>query len=177
MWSLLLVVVSVLGTGADLETPSSGGPAAFERMHDLVGEWRGSFTWTGARADKGSMGARYYLTGNGSALVEDLLSDGTPTMTTVYHLDGEDLRMTHYCGARNQPRLKARAIDLKRGVVSFAFVDATGLRSADSPHVRGSEIDMVDADHLTISFEFVAGERVSTEVISLERVPGSPPSH
>jgi hypothetical protein len=48
-----------------------------------------------------------YLTGNGSALVESLIMGGVPTMTTVYHLDEADLRMTHYCGAKNQPRLKA----------------------------------------------------------------------
>jgi hypothetical protein len=170
----VLLAAASLAIGGDTPKPEAPGPIAFSRMRDLVGEWRGTYRWTGARTDAGSMGARYYLTGNGSALVEDLLSDGVPTMTTVYHLDGDDLRMTHFCGARNQPRLKASAIDLERGTVTFAFVDATGLSSPEAPHVRGSEVSIVDAEHITIAFEFVAGERISRELIALERA--APPS-
>jgi len=61
------------------------------------------------------MSASYYITGNNSAVVENLTTGGTPNMTSVYHLDGADLRMTHYCGAGNQPRLKAERIDAAPG--------------------------------------------------------------
>src|SRR5438309_11983397 len=43
------------------------------------------------------MNAKYYLTGNGTTVVENLIVDGNANMTTVYHLDGADLRATHYC--------------------------------------------------------------------------------
>src|SRR5215831_2985513 len=95
---------------------ASGDAAeAFQRMKRLEGSWKGSFTWTpGGRS--GPMDASYRVSGNGTALIEDLLSDGKPIMTTAYHLDGGDLRMTHFCGAGNQPRLKAGHIDLSRNV-------------------------------------------------------------
>jgi hypothetical protein len=48
-------------------------------------------------------------------------------MVTVYHQDGQDLRMTHYCSAKNQPRMKASSVSPDGNVVSFEFVDATNL--------------------------------------------------
>src|SRR3954463_3548928 len=119
------------------EDPKSGAELAFNKLRSLSGDWQGSYQWTGARNSSGKMDATYYMSGNDSALVENLLSDGKPSMTSVYHLDGNDLRMTHYCAARNQPRLKAEHIDLEKGTFEFSFVDATNLRSPDAPHVDG----------------------------------------
>ena len=160
------VFLSVLPASRAEDTPAA---AAFEKLRGLVGAWRGSFQWTGARSESGTMDVSYFLTGYGSALVETLSVDGTASMTSVYHLDGADLRMTHYCGARNQPRLKADRIDLARGIVNFSFVDATNLRSPDAPHVTGLELGLPDSDHLTITFLFVAGGKESRERITLER--------
>jgi hypothetical protein len=112
---------------------------------------------------------RYSLTGRGSAVLETLIQDGEPTMTSIYHLDGADLRMTHYCGAQNQPRLKASRIDPMRGEIDFAFVDVTNLASPSAGHVHGAEIRMPDPGHLTIVFHFLAGEKKSTERIELTR--------
>ena len=143
---------------------------AFGKLKSLVGDWEGTIEWTGARTGTGSMNATYYLTGNGSALVENLIMDGVPTMTSVYHLDGADLRMTHYCGAQNQPRLKAERIDPAHGAVDFGFVDITNLRSADGPHVHGLELRLIDSNHITVTFLFQSGGNESRERIALKRV-------
>jgi hypothetical protein len=63
--------------------------AAFDKLRSLAGEWEGTFAWSGARNATGKMGARYYATGNGSSLVENLIQDGVPSMTSVYHMDGD----------------------------------------------------------------------------------------
>jgi len=115
------------------------------------------------------MNARYFTTANRSAVVENLISDGVPVMTTVYHTDGPDLRMTHYCGARNQPRLKASKIDLAGGAIDFAFVDATNLSSPDVPHVTGLEVRFGDEDHVTLTFRVEGGGKPAREQISLHR--------
>src|SRR5437868_4462867 len=115
---------------------------ALSKLQSLAGDWQGSYRWTGARTDAGKVTARYSLTGGGSAVVEDLTMGpaSVPSMTSVYHLDGPDLRLTHYCAARNQPRLKAREIDLAGGALAFDFVDATNLASPEAPHVAGREV-------------------------------------
>jgi hypothetical protein len=162
--------VLCLGTiGVSEERPDTGA-AAFAQIRALAGEWEGSFEWTGGRSDTGTMNATYYSTGNGSAMVENLTVGGIPAMTSVYHLDGADLRMTHYCGAKNQPRLKASKIDGARGILEFSFIDATNLSSPDAAHVYGLEMRFLAADRITLTFLFEGGGKRSKERIDLKRV-------
>jgi hypothetical protein len=155
-----------------LRTASGTASAALARLRALTGDWHGTFEWTGARQERGEMGASYHSTGRDSAVVESLTSGGEPVMTSVYHLDGEDLRVTHYCAAGNQPRLKAARIDLASGSgeVDFEIVDATNLRSKDAPHVASIRLRLVDDDNLVIRFGFVAAGARSEELVTLERV-------
>src|SRR3954469_7134333 len=120
MFAVLLGVFLAVAPEARSENAAT---PAFEQLKKLVGDWQGTYEWTGARTGGGSLDVAYSLTGNGSALVEDLVQEGVRTMTSLYHLDGPDLRMTHYCGAQNQPRLKAERLDVARGEIDFGFVD------------------------------------------------------
>jgi hypothetical protein len=156
------------------ESMEGASSAAFAQLRGLAGEWEGSFEWTGARTATGKVNATYSETGNGSAVVENLAMDGVPSMTSVYHLDGADLRMTHYCAAQNQPRLKARQIDLAKGVLDFEFLDATNLRSPDAPHVYGLEMRRLNTDHITLAFLFEGGGKRSKELIDLKRAGQKP---
>ena len=147
----------------------SDAAKALEQIKSLVGDWQGNAEWTGARSGSYPMNASYYTTGNGSALVENLISEGVPNMTSVYHLDGADLRMTHFCGTQNQPRLKAERIDLGHGLIDFGFVDITNLKKPDAPHVHGLEIRFIDSNHVTVTFLFQSGGKESRERIVLKR--------
>src|SRR5213596_1759766 len=69
--------------------PASKTNDTFNLIKALVGDWEGSYEWIGKNR-KGPMNASYYLTGNGTAVVEDLIVDGNANMTAVYHLDGAD---------------------------------------------------------------------------------------
>jgi hypothetical protein len=170
MISALLTILLAAGAGAN--EPADTSAVFFERIKTLTGDWRGSVEWTGARTGTGTMRARYHLTGNGTAVVEDLLGvAGPPVMTSVYHLDGADLRITHYCGAGNQPRLKASFADPAAGVVRFAFVDVTNLARPEAGHVRGVELQFHGERQLTLTFTFSAAGKESYERIELTRVP------
>lgn len=156
-----------------------GGPAEaadaasdFGRIASLVGEWHGSFEWSGARTDRGEMDATYRTTGHGTAVMEDLISAGETIMTSVYHRDGPALRMTHYCGAGNQPRLKAEPAPDDPRDIRFAFVDATNLGDPPAPHVDRLEMRFLDATHLQLTFRFTSPKGASLEHIALTRSPG-----
>jgi hypothetical protein len=167
---MLCLVSSV--AAADAQAPDSASARMFERMRGLSGTWEGTLEWSGGRTGSGKLRVNYHLTGAGSALVEDLLmtESDVPTMTTVYHLDGADLRMTHYCAAKNQPRLKATMIDDATGSASFTFVDVSNA-SANPAYVDGSSIHIIDSDHLNLKFEFGgASPKRATENIVLKRV-------
>jgi hypothetical protein len=95
-----------------------------------------------------------------------------PSMTSVYHLDGSDLRLTHFCAAGNQPRLKATEIDGALGTARFSFLDATNLQ-ANPAHVEAVELRFVSADRLVVRFTFGGGGGArSVEHIELARVGG-----
>ena len=162
-----IAVSTESGSGSD-------SAAALAKLRTLAGDWSGTVEWTGARTDRGTMKVSYRLTGYGSAVVEDLSSEGgggVPAMTSVYHQDGADLRVTHYCGAQNQPRLKASRMDVAAGAFDFAFVDATNLKTPDAPHVTGIELRLGDSEHMVLTFVFAeSGGRVSREKITLTRV-------
>lgn len=170
------IFAALLGliVAAASQARSENAAPAFEEIKKLVGDWKGTYEWTGARSGGGSLDVAYSLTGNGSALVEDLVQEGVRTMTSLYHLDGPDLRLTHYCGAQNQPRLKADRVDVARGEIDFAFVDATNLRSPDAPHVYGLELRLLDPSHLRLTFLFRSGDAKSRERIELTRTDKNP---
>src|SRR5579863_3617713 len=137
---------------------TSAGAQMFANFESLVGEWTGVVEWSGARSGKGSINATYSLTANGSAVIESFRSDdASPSMTSVYHMDGDDLRVTHYCGMQNQPRLKAVHIDNATAFVAFDLVDITNLRSPTAGHVSALEVRFLDPDHVVVTFRFEEG--------------------
>jgi hypothetical protein len=166
-----LPLIAILGLSlsglASAQTPAD---RTLARLRGLAGEWEGTLEWSGARTGSGKLKAVYHVSGYDSTVVEDLImgSDAAPSMMSVYHLDGADLRMTHYCGAGNQPRLKASRIDEEKGVVQFAFVDATNL-AARPAHVEAVELRFPAADRLVIEFTFTGGGQKSLEHIELQR--------
>ena len=77
----------------------------------------------------------YKLTGGGSAVVETLFP-GTPSeMTTVYHDDSSGkLVMTHYCNARNQPKMELVSMDGRQLV--FKLADDADIDAAHEHHAH-----------------------------------------
>jgi hypothetical protein len=118
--------------------------SAFDKLKALSGDWEGTVAWTGKESTK--INAHYQVTGSESAVVEDL-SNG---MTSAYHLDGGDLRMTHFCAAQNQPRLRATAFGPDNSSIRFSFVDVTNLRSPVAGHVERFEIRFLAVNHIRV---------------------------
>ena len=94
-------------------------------------------------------------------------------MTSVYHLDGTNLRMTHFCAAQNQPRLRATLVDLAQGVIKFSLVDVTNLRSPEAGYVHGLEVRLLDPNHIMLNFLFEGGGKQSIERVDLNRLAHS----
>jgi hypothetical protein len=56
-------------------------------------------------------------------------------MATMFHTDGEHLMLTHYCIAKNQPRMRATEISDDGNTIVFTFLDGTNLPSRDKGHM------------------------------------------
>jgi hypothetical protein len=80
------------------------------------------------------------------SIVHATMMPGSPyEMTNVYHMDGPSVVMTHYCGAGNQPRMRATAAP--GGMFRFETDSVTNLRSADESYMGSVVLKITDADH------------------------------
>jgi hypothetical protein len=128
----LLAVAAFAGPGGP--TPKE----AFAQLKKLVG------TWEGTGEDKG-MKVIYKLTGAGSALIETQLPGTAMEMVSVYHMDGPDLIMTHYCAAGNQPTMKYKPGSGKS--LDFDFLKGSNMKPTDM-HIHAARIRILSADSL-----------------------------
>src|SRR6187431_1894048 len=122
---LVGVLLGLSVAGGSAEPTHASQPAAvaapFERLRNLAGEWVAAED--GEMFQKGDVVARYAVTASGSAVVETVFPGSPHEMVTVYHADGPDLVLTHYCMEGNQPRMRAR--DAQGSRFEFAYDGGT----------------------------------------------------
>ena len=141
----LVVALVLVAAPAPAQGPSPA-QQAFEKLKTLVGEWEGT------NSAGYPVTASYHLASNGSVLVETLREQegqATLTMLTTYYVDNGRLLMTHYCGAANQPRMQAAGLSLDGPRIRFTFVDVTNMPDVNTGHMRGLQVNFVDAAHYT----------------------------
>lgn len=139
---------------------------AFERLKKLEGKWKG-------RSTKGWEELIEYKTiAHGSVVLENSF-DAHPneTMMTMFHLDGDRLMLTHYCVAKNQPRLVATEFADDGRTLTFTFLDAGNLPSRDRGHMDKMVLRFLDDDHITSKWTWYQdGKEKWLEEIQAERV-------
>lgn len=148
--ALTLLLAAPARARAEEKAAKVDAKAALERMKQLVGEWQAAppTPWT----------MTYRLTGGGSAVVETLFPGTEQEMTSVYHLDGDELVMTHYCASGNQPRMKLDRAASKPDKLQFVFTGGTNIQD-DVPHAHQGWIAFKDADHFEAEWtRFVKGK-------------------
>jgi hypothetical protein len=77
-------------------------------------------------------------------------------MITMFNMDGDRLLLTHYCQAGNQPRMKA-SVSPDGKTLTFHFLDATNLTSAQPGHMQRVVFNLIDANHHTEEWHFATG--------------------
>ena len=143
-------------------------PAALDRFKALAGEWVAAED--GEMFKKGDLVARYAVTAAGSAVVETVFPGSPHEMVTVYHADGPDLVLTHYCMEGNQPRMRARNPEGPR--FDFAFDGGIGIDPKKDRHMNSASLEFVGSDELrTVWTEIEAGKPVFVAKSRLVRKP------
>ena len=166
MKKYMTALVLVVGLGLLAVSPAAVAEpgSVFEKFKALAGEWEGQ------RSDGQAVKVSYQVLSGGSAVVETITSPDEPTMVTVYHMDGDDVRMTHYCSAQNQPRMKASSVSRNARVVSFEFVDATNLARPTDGRMQNLEITFKDRNHITQKWTWLENGRTTDNTFTLVRV-------
>ena len=171
MIPLAILVLAAGGALADSATPSAGpAPAseAFERLKALAGEWVAAED--GETSKKGDLVARFAVTAAGSAVVETVFPGSPHEMVTVYHPDGSDIVLTHYCMEGNQPRMRANAPRGSR--FDFAFDGGANIDPRRDRHMNSASVELVGADEIrTVWTEIAEGKPVFVAKSRLVRKP------
>jgi len=161
-----LLVLLLIGA-APATQPASPARTAYARLLALSGEWEGKSSkgWT----------EKLSITpiAKQSAVMEvsKFAHGDDDAMVTMYSLDGENLMLTHYCMAKNQPRLKATEISDDGKSVTFTFLDGTNMASRDVGHMDKVRINFEDDNHFKSQWTFYAdGKEKWMEAITYNRI-------
>jgi hypothetical protein len=152
----LIVVLS-----AALVMAETDAHKTFDQLKGMEGNWEGK------NAQGQTIQVTFRVTAGGSALMSEIHGKGPENMITMFHMDGDHLLMTHYCGAGNQPRMKVATADAKS--VSFEFVDGTNIGPGDG-HMQRATFTQPDADHHVEEWVFLDHGKELKELFTLQRV-------
>lgn len=120
----LTALVSACAARPGLRTVPPSTPAAealLARVKALEGTWE-------LESEDGTrqVASVFTVSSHGSVVREVMFPGSEHEMTNVYHLDGSELVMTHYCAEGNQPRLVARAVDASTLAFHYESVSNLG---------------------------------------------------
>jgi hypothetical protein len=159
LFALAVLALVLTGCASQSGTPKvvSGASAAQQeellgRVKQLEGKW----------AMEGPDGKRQLATefavSSGGSVVREIMFPGHPhEMTNLYHMDGRDIVMTHYCAVGNQPRMRAASMQGNRLV--FTFESVTNYTGADQHCMRDMAIEFKDADTIVEHWRSYVGDK------------------
>jgi hypothetical protein len=156
--TIAAVLAAVLST--NFAVAESDAHKSFETLKGMEGNWVG-------KNNKGqTIEVSFRSTAGGSALMSEIHGHGPENMISMFHMDGDRLIMTHYCGAGNQPRMKVVSADAKS--VSFEFFDGTNI-GPDAGHMQHVTFSQPDADHHTEEWVFLDHGKEMRDLFTMER--------
>lgn len=156
LFSTLVALAVAATTGADDKAAKPAAHAGFDKLKKLAGTWV-------AADDKGQptnqVVSVFKVTSAGTTVHETIFPGSDHEMITVYHLDGDDVVLTHYCALGNQPKLK---LDPKSpaNVLKFDFVGGTNFDPKKDMHMHEGSIAIIDDDHIEWSWKAYANGKV-----------------
>jgi hypothetical protein len=156
--TITAVLAAVLST--NFAVAESDAHKSFEMLKGMEGNW------VGKNNQGQTLEISFRLTAGGSALMSEIHGHGPENMITMFHMDGDRLIMTHYCGVGNQPRMKVVAADAKS--VSFEFFDGTNI-GPDAGHMQRVTFTQPDADHHTEEWVFLDHGKEMREQFTMGR--------
>ena len=138
--SISIAVLAATTLSAQAPSPAKQG---LEKLKALEGEW---IDVDGVFGAKGAVAVTYKVTGGGTTVLEAFPVKTPAEMVTVYHLDGNDLVLTHYCSDGTQPRMRSKG--LVGNTVAFDFAGGSNIEPAKTSHMHSAKIEFLSADEI-----------------------------
>jgi len=143
---LAVVLVGLCSAAAWALEPAPGADpkAALERLKRLAGDWEGHLM----TPDGPPVSVSYAVTSAGSVVMERLAAGTDHEMVSMYHMDGKDLVMTHYCAAGNQPHLRWNPANSSATELVFDFAGGSNMDPAVDGHMHSGKMMLKDDSHI-----------------------------
>ncbi len=149
--------------------------AVFEQLKSMAGTWTGTPKGEGTEAENdaeklGEVVHKIEVSAAGTVVMETM-GPGTPhEMINMYHLDGDDLVLTHYCAGGNQPSMRLDRAHSTADNLIFDFAGGTNLDPAVDSHIHAAQIKMVGDDRIESSWTaYTKGEQVGLMTFELAK--------
>lgn len=126
----------------------------FDQLKSLEGIWKGEAQQISGPVEEGytdavhSVTHEFRVSAAGSVVMEVMGAGSDHEMINMIHLDGDDLVLTHYCAAGNQPSMRLNRSDSSKENLVFDFTGGTNLNPHVDPHIHNSEIMLLGEDSL-----------------------------
>ncbi len=154
--------VAVFFVAAAFAAAPFNAKTAFAELKNLDGQWEGT-------SPEGPVDVVYHVTAHGNAVSETLFPGTAHEMVTMYYLDGDQLRMTHYCSAGNEPRMTFRK-SATPNQMDFVFDSGTNMNSSRDEHMHELVIRVAGPDQIHAEWTlFKDGAKNGTSVFDLHR--------
>ena len=123
--------------------------SAFAFLKTLAGEWeRASGDHQHGSSSKY---VSFKVTAAGSSIIETYNAGQPSEMVSIYHMDGKDLLLTHYCALKNAPVMKFEKSD-QPGEIKFAFHGGTNFDPKVDAHVHQGALEIKDKNTVESNF-------------------------
>jgi hypothetical protein len=171
----LLILILAVATTLPSRADGVSANAAFEELKGLAGTWSGGMDSEGAEAEAEAAtddkAVHEIAVSAAGTVVMETMAPGTQyEMINMYHLDGDDLVLTHYCAGGNQPTMKLDRAASTADKLVFEFTGGTNLDPAKDPHIHSAEIRLLADNKIdSIWHSQAAGEPAGTMTFHLAK--------
>ena len=146
---IALILGLLVVAGCQITSPTVHPDATAEydatmlgQISELLGDWE-------MTDEEGTRhhAATFAMTAGGSAVREIMFPGQDHEMTNLYHMDGDQLVITHYCAAGNQPCMVAsQPRRTAEGIVfHFEFDSVSNLRESHDSYMGDMTLTIFDA--------------------------------
>lgn len=148
-----VLLALALGVSHASATDPIDSSTAFQLLKKLNGVWEGTVESPSGPKTQ----VNYRLTANGNTLIETLFPGTSHEMISMYHRDGSDLVLTHYCAMGNQPKMRLTKANVKELI--FDFAGGSNFDPKKDMHIHSGKIVFKDNDTIEAEWAVFNGEK------------------
>jgi len=173
--NVALIGLVVLATMSPVTAGTMTAQQVFDQLKGLEGTWEGEPEGEGdeakAEAEAAGMVTHEIQVSAAGTVVMETMGPGTEhEMINMYHLDGEDLLLTHYCAGGNQPQMRLNKEASSADMLVFDFAGGTNLDPEVDSFIHSAQIELVDGNHMESVWKaYSGGEPAATMTFHLAR--------